>query len=316
MKRFLAMFFCMMLLACGAPAEETAQYEAIASRDTYLVETPGGKSLSVLPEGEKVNVAEVGDEWSRIQYEEHTGYCKTKYLYHFVSLDPFRFTVPGYTKVDGFVNFVQPTFLEGGKFDGMEVQPQAIFCVSKTENGYTVPVWRGQTELLLEEVAFYPFVDWQNAGAGDVIGGFTTFYGEEQGKGKAAEREHNIVEGCRRIHETVLKPDEYFSFNALCAPYSQRNGYQYAPNISNKGFGYGGGVCQLTTTLYNAVLQLPLQVDEWAMHRYTGIAYAPQFFDAAVGSYSDFTFKNTLPYAIQIMAVPQDGVLTVLIVKQ
>lgn len=317
MKKWLLIWCCLMLLgAAYAMAEENVQYEAITSRDTYLVESPGGRSLSVLPDYSTVQVVEVGEEWSRVQYEEHTGYCKTKYLYHFVSQDPFHCTVPDYTKVDGFVSFIQPTFLAGDKFEGMEVPSFALFCVSRYQDGYTVPVWRGETHLSLEEVTFYPFVSWESAQPGDIIGGFTTFYGDQQGKGRAMEREHNIVTGCERIHETVVKVDGYFSFNDLCAPYSQRNGYLYAPNISNKGFGYGGGVCQLTTTLYNAVLQLPLQVDEWAMHRYTGIQYAPQFFDAAVGSYSDFTFKNTLPYAIKIMAVPQDGVLTVFICRE
>lgn len=60
-------------------------------------------------------------------------------------------------------------------------------------------------------------------------------------------------------------------------------------------FGYGGGVCQVTTTLYNAALTLPLQIEEWALHSKQGAVYVPQFFDAAVGSYSDFTFVNLLP---------------------
>lgn len=51
----------------------------------------------------------------------------------------------------------------------------------------------------------------------------------------------------------------------------------------------------MTTTLYNAALTLPLQIEEWALHSKQGAVYVPQFFDAAVGSYSDFTFVNLLP---------------------
>ena len=72
----------------------------------------------------------------------------------------------------------------------------------------------------------------------------------------------------------------------------------------------------MTTTLYNALLSLPLQIEAWAVHRYTGVSYVPQFFDAAVGSYTDFVFQNTLPYSIRILAVPQEGVLTVLICRE
>lgn len=86
-----------------------------------------------------------------------------------------------------------------------------------------------------------------------------------------------------------------------------------APNISSDGKGYGGGVCQLSTTLYNAALGLPFRIDEWRVHRERGVAYVPQYFDAAVGSYSDLAFTNLLPYAISLEVLTQNGALTVLI---
>lgn len=166
---------------------------------------------------------------------------------------------------------------------------------------------------LTDEIGTYhPFADWETAEPGDIIGGFTTFYGDQQGQGKAAAREHNISEGVKHIDGVAVEREETFSFNALCAPYRHSNGYELAPNVSTDGFGYGGGVCQVTTTLYNAALTLPLQIEEWALHSKQGAVYVPQFFDAAVGSYSDFTFVNLLPYGVQIHASAQNGVLTVL----
>ena len=55
---------------------------------------------------------------------------------------------------------------------------------------------------------------------------------------------------------------------------------------------------------------------KWVVHRYTGVSYVPQFFDAVVGRYSDLSFTNTLPYPIMILAMPQDGVLTILIARK
>lgn len=53
---------------------------------------------------------------------------------------------------------------------------------------------------LTDEIGTYhPFADWETAEPGDIIGGFTTFYGDQQGQGKAAAREHNISEGVKRI---------------------------------------------------------------------------------------------------------------------
>ena len=71
----------------------------------------------------------------------------------------------------------------------------------------------------------------------------------------------------------------------------------------------------MTTTLYNALLSLPLQIERWTVHRKIGVQYVPQFFDAAVGSYSDLVFTNTLPYPIAISAQPQNGVVTVLLLR-
>lgn len=323
MKKLLVFVLCLVcLFVSGALGEETeteeVQFIAISHREfSIFSEKENGRRLVLVPQEKELRILEYGEEWCRAEYDGFVGYCKAKHLYGFRSRQPETLHVPGWQPMAGFISFNEQTFIQADTFKGLTALPGQIACVrSVDENGYVLPVWRSEMTVPIAQATFYPFVDWQEAQPGDVIGGFTTFYGPQQGKGMPDQREHNIVVGCEKIHETVWKPDDYFSFNQLCAPYKKNNGYQYAPNISNSGFGYGGGVCQLTTTLYNAVLQLPLQVDEWAMHRYTGIAYAPQFFDAAVGSYSDFTFKNTLPYAIQIMAVPQDGVLTVLIVKQ
>lgn len=318
MKKWVLILAALLaLLITGAAAEDVPMYEAMVNDDVFLVsDTVGGPSYGPIADGQKVIVYELGDEWCRVEYKGQMGYCKTRWLYHYRSLDPFRFSVPQMQDTIGFASFMETCFLSGGKFNGIDVQAGAIFCVSQeVDEGYLLPVWRGETQVAKEDVTFYPFVSWQDAQPGDIIGGFTTFYSAQQGKGRAMEREHNIQVGCQRIHETVLKPDAYFSFNRACAPYSKKNGYLYAPNISKTGYGYGGGVCQVTTTLYNAVLTLPLQVDEWALHKYNGVAYVPQFFDAAVGSYTDLVFKNTMPYAIRLAAMAQDGVLTVLIFR-
>lgn len=317
---------CLVLLLCmvySAGAEETVQeskpqYIATAHREVSLY-ADGEKTrrLAKVPQGESLSVLAYAEDWCLAEYEGITGYCATDHLYRFVSQQPEAYRVPGYREIIGFIGFTDEVFIAADAFEGIATRPGQLACVAEvTAEGYVLPVWRGEMTVPREQAAFYPFVDWQQAQPGDVIGGFTTLYGEQQGKDKPLQREHNIQHGCDLIHETVLKPDGVFSFNELCAPYKKSNGYQYAPNISQEGYGYGGGVCQVTTTLYNAVLTLPLQVLEWYEHRYTGVQYVPQFFDAAVGSYTDFVFQNTLPYSIRILAVTQEGVLTVLICRE
>ncbi len=85
--------------------------------------------------------------------------------------------------------------------------------------------------------------------------------------------------------------------------------------MSETGAGYGGGVCQVTTTLYNAVMGLPLQITEWSPHGSKGVPYVPVALDASVWKTGDFRFINTLDYPIRIWAQPQSGVITVLIYR-
>ena len=207
------------------------------------------------------------------------------------------------------------TVREAEEETGLAVQPGAMVCISGVELAYLLPVWRGRGLIQVYDGVFCPFVPWQDAQPGDMIGGFTTFYNETTGGSLADNRAFNIQLACSRVQGTVLEIGESFSFNDLCAPYTQKNGYLMAPNISNDGKGYGGGVCQLTTTLYNAVLGLPLQVEAWGAHRRQGVDYVPVSLDAAVGSYQDFVFTNTLPYPILLWAETQGGALTVLIYR-
>lgn len=316
MKKFWLMLMCLWMLCPCVHGEEEKMYEVKTRKEFYLLDAVQGQMVENILNGKKMYVLEYGEEWCKAAYGNQVGYCKTEYLYHFRSLNAMKYPLPGHQPMQGYISFEDEVFVCEGYFQGMTALPGQLACVRMDgENGSILPVWRSEMLITQEQASYHPFADWREAKPGEIIGGFTTFFGRQQGKGRIEERKFNIELGCERIHEAVVKSGEMFSFDALCAPYSQGNGYQYAPNISAKGYGYGGGVCQLTTTLYNAVLTLPLQVHEWEMHRYLGVDYVPQFYDAAVGVY-DFTFENTLPYDIEILALPQEGMLTVLIQRK
>lgn len=286
------LIFALAATACLAEDSE-AQYQAYSYTTFSLRRTPSESDRGIsVQKKTKILILEWDDAWCKVQVGNKVGYAKPEWLYRVQSLD---------------------ALISGGKFKGCTASAGQIACVEVQADGaYLLPVWRGEMQLTDEIGTYHPFADWETAEPGDIIGGFTTFYGDQQGQGKAAAREHNISEGVKRIDGVAVEREETFSFNALCAPYRHSNGYELAPNVSTDGFGYGGGVCQVTTTLYNAALTLPLQIEEWALHSKQGAVYVPQFFDAAVGSYSDFTFVNLLPYGVQIHASAQSGVLTVL----
>lgn len=319
LKTILTLLLIFALVGTVCLAEDTeAQYRAYAYTIFCLRRTPSESDRGITVEkNTKIAILEWDDVWCKIQVNGKVGYAKPEWLYRVQSLDALRYPLPNLPhRMSGYVEFSQETLIAGGKFKGFTTSSGQIACVEAQEDGaYLLPVWRGEMLLTDEVGTYHPFADWGTAEPGDIIGGFTTFYGEQQGQGKAAAREFNITEGCNRIGGVVVDSGATFSFNALCGPYRHANGYELAPNVSQSGFGYGGGVCQVTTTLYNAALTLPLQIEEWALHSKQGAVYVPQFFDAAVGSYSDFTFVNLLPYGVEIRAMAQGGMLTVVFLR-
>ena len=321
MKRWTLLITLMCLLgtlfhaaAEDTPAEPTARYTAITlSAVQPRTAVSGGKKLRQIRADARVDVLEYSDDWCLIRYRDRSGYVRTKYLWGFVSLDPSAYPSPQFTPCRGYVTLTSELLVKGGKFSGLTASPGTLLAVYD-ESG-SLPVWRGSG---IVDTAVHPytaFADWQTAGPGDFIAGFTTYYGPKTGTPLHKERQHNIRLGCERIDGQTVAAGAEFSFNALCAPYKKDNDYKVAKNISKVGKGPGGGVCQVSTTLYNAILSLPLTVTAWAAHRPSGVNYIPRSFDAAVGSTTDLAFRNDLPYAIRIKALPQDGALTILIVR-
>lgn len=108
-------------------------------------------------------------------------------------------------------------------------------------------------------------------------------------------RVSNIYLACKKVSGIKLAPGEEFSFNNLTGKKNKANGYKYAPVLMNgeKSYGIGGGVCQVSTTIYMAALNAGLEITEHYNHS-EPVAYAPEGMDATVVfGIKDFKFKNT-----------------------
>lgn len=122
-------------------------------------------------------------------------------------------------------------------------------------------------------------------------------------KNKEKERQNNITITCNSLNEKEIKAGEIFSFCDIVGKSTSEKGYQKADIYvdGKKEQGYGGGNCQVSTTLYNAVLEIPeLEIIE--RHEHSGhVPYIEEGKDAAVayGSY-DFKFKNNTLNTIKI----------------
>ena len=132
----------------------------------------------------------------------------------------------------------------------------------------------------------------------DLIGEYSTKYTGSGNSGRVT----NMRVAASRLNGTVLYPGQVFSTNACFGESTPANGYQLAGAYLNGKLvdDYGGGVCQVSSTLYNAVLRAELGIVERQNHSLT-VGYVPRGFDATLaGDYIDFKFKNTTSVPLYI----------------
>lgn len=131
----------------------------------------------------------------------------------------------------------------------------------------------------------------------DVLGSYSTNF-----RTSVAARITNINVATERINGTVLYPGDVFSVNETILYRNAENGYEMAGSYEGGQTvqSYGGGVCQVSTTLYNAVILAELEITERQNHSMT-VAYVPLAMDAAIaGDYLDFKFANNTEYPIYL----------------
>ena len=133
-------------------------------------------------------------------------------------------------------------------------------------------------------------------------------------------RYNNIKIVADKLNGFILAPGTGFSFNDELGPYGKDDGFLEAKILLSNGeesTGYGGGVCQLSTTLYNAVKDLEdIEITEHHNHS-TPVAYAPKNQDATVSLQSglDFKFINNYDYPIRFETTHNPNNLTVKIYR-
>lgn len=142
----------------------------------------------------------------------------------------------------------------------------------------------------------------------DVLGTFTTSY-----KTSGASRSANVQNGCSLINGITLYPGEEFSTYETVSPFSEANGYYMAGSYLNGKVvdSLGGGICQVSTTLYNAVLRAELDVTERHNHSMI-VSYVDPSADAAIAESAgkDFRFVNNTDYPIYIEGYTENKKIT------
>ncbi len=144
--------------------------------------------------------------------------------------------------------------------------------------------------------------------ANAILGQYTTYF-----YNSAKARKNNIVNAAKKINLKVVNPGEVFSTVDAISPITKENGYEDAGTYQDGRVvnAIGGGVCQVSSTLYNAVLGAELRVTERHPHSMT-VSYVELGRDAAIaGDYMDFCFQNTMetPIVIEAKVNPSGSIL-------
>ncbi len=202
-------------------------------------------------------------------------------------------------RVDG--QFIIEDGVNGVKVDADE---SARLILDGLSNG-----WKGDSKIfeLICQVRKPQATKEQLSRVKEIIGTYTTDYSSSN-SGRAA----NVANGAKLIDGSLLYPGEQLSVQDKVKPFTAENGYQLAGSYENGTTvqTYGGGICQVSTTLYNAVIRAELQIDTRSAHSMI-VSYVQPSMDAAIADgIKDFKFTNNYDFPIYIEGYTSGGRIT------
>lgn len=338
MKRVLAFLLLWMLLplqgALGIqwngeelPALYTGRMRLAAKVFSDWEGTEGINQINTIPQKVRVKIHALYPTFALVSYEQGniTGYVKRVCIEDTKTIDPT--TTPPYG-VD-FNHYIAAiaaqdapiTSEPGGGKTFITLHQGAKISFIDFVDGYAKLIYHRQygyldSRLLTDLVPVYTFPEM--AGTDYPIASYTSFYKITTDESNL-NRMHNIAVACQRLCAYPMPDGSNLNFNRDIGPYNAASGYKRAGTLVEGELtqGYGGGTCQVSSTLYNVVLQLPgLTVLQRRAHGNNGASYLPIGVDAAVGnSEINFRFRNDYPFPVRIDASSQDGALTIAIYR-
>ena len=267
----------------------------------------------------------VGSYWAIVRYREHIGYLKRERIYEATPVDKINTPPYGVQKSTYIATTAETCYVRKSMSDQDDswvvLNPGTKLSIWRIQDGWAiVPYWRTYGYIDLNQLTdLIPVSPTDEPISEDSpIAAYTSYYTMVKTKINAG-RIINISVACQRLTR-VMQPGETLNFNKDVGPYKKSIGYQPAwVLVDGKSVpGYGGGTCQVSSTLYNALLQLPgIGILQRRPHGPAGAKYLPHGVDAAVGNSSlNLRFENNYPFPIRVEGHSSgDGALLMLIYK-
>ena len=266
------------------------------------------KILDTYRAGKRLQVTAVYPNWIEIKLGDRLGYVLRNRVDQVTPVDPVNtppYGVEVYTYTAVITQETPVLFQPEPDAEILNVLTAgAKVALLGVENGYAKLVHKREygyidTRLLKEITPVAPSVELGDADT--PISAFCSFYSDNP------DRIKNLELACQRLMR-VMEPGEVLLFNETVGPFTKGNGYYPAPVLTDgvTKLGYGGGSCQISSTLYNTVLQLPgITIVERHPHGASGAAYLPHGVDASSGALN-FRMRNSYDFPIRIEASCHD----------
>lgn len=334
MKRILALLLALALFPAWAAADNTELPRLYTARTvtdarvyTSWEGTDGFDPTGYIPKKRRVVIHELYPSFALVTYEAGsvTGYIKRVTMEDAKPLD--NAATPPYG-VD-FNHFIGKVAAEDAPVTSKPGAGKTLITLHRGarvsligfEEGYAKLIFKRQygyiDSRLLGEMA-QVYEDAESAGCDAPIASYTSFYKITLDESNQ-NRMINLAVACKRLAMHPLTPGANLDFNRDIGPYKASSGYLPAGALSDGELiqGYGGGTCQVSSTLYNVLLQLPgITVLQRRAHGANGASYLPIGVDAAVGNKSlNLRFRNDFSFPIRFEGTTQDGALTIAIYR-
>lgn len=211
-----------------------------------------------------------------------------------------------YSKV--YVAPQDATYVSGEKFDVIVDKTGIDFDLRKVQEDYDLLEDSGELLIHLRQIEpKVKLADLDSILFKDVLSTFSTTYDQTE-----KNRVQNLNVASERCNSTIVYPGKEFSFHKTIGTRTVANGYASAHSYAGGKVvnSVGGGICQISSTLYNIVLKADLEIVERKAHGMP-VAYAEPSLDATIAEGSiDFRFKNNKNYPIKIVSEVKNGTVT------
>ncbi|MGN0779572.1 MAG: VanW family protein [Aristaeellaceae bacterium] len=297
----------------------------LANSSIYTQRDTESKRVKSYGTAISAEVLYVGATWAIVRKGSDIGYINRKRIYDVTPVDPVN-TPPYGTQKSTYIATTAATCevrksMSDEDESWVVLNPGTMLSIWRIQDGWAiVPYWRTYGYINLNDLTDLIPVSPTDEPIRDdsPIAAYTSYYTMVQtdiNKGRII----NISVACNRLTR-VMQPGEELNFNAHVGPYKRSLGYQPAyVLIDGKSVpGYGGGTCQVSSTLYNALLQLPgIEILQRRPHGPGGAKYLPHGVDAAVGNDSlNLRFRNGYDFPIRVEGhTSHDGALLMVIYR-